>query len=347
MSASRRPWIKWYTSDWRADQAVQSCSLAARGLWHEMLGLMHEAEPYGYLLINGTSMSTKQLARQVRADVDEVETLIGELETAGVFSRDRIRRIYSRRMKRDREKSEIGKIHAARRWAGDSEDNDHPIGDPMGHSTSDKNPLKMKRGRKSAETGTKPTTRPRPQDTENIEESLVPNGDPSDDPMGDPMLRTQNPEPRTKKEERDSLDYAFENWWPHVPRKVDKQDARKAFKAAIKKIDLDLLIAATDRWAETCAGTEPRYVKHPARWLRGECWNNEYIATTPGPNGADEPYLAEFQDDLRRDYVKLRDFMEHGYWHDESEPKPGEDGCRIAAEVMAKYGPSAGGRRQD
>ncbi|KKK83931.1 hypothetical protein LCGC14_2788450, partial [marine sediment metagenome] len=42
MSASRRPWMKWNPSNRRADQAVQSCSLAARGLWLEMLGLMHE-----------------------------------------------------------------------------------------------------------------------------------------------------------------------------------------------------------------------------------------------------------------------------------------------------------------
>ena len=295
MSSSRRPWFKYYPGDWRADQALQSCSLTARGLWNEMLGFMHEATPYGYLMLNDQMMSNEQLSRLVRVDAAEVDLLVDELEKAGVFSRDRKRQIYSRRMIRDEKRAKIGKKHAERRWS---------------------------------------------QEPENMEENVSPNGGGIGGPTPDPMLRSKKLESRGKKEEA-SFGRKFEIWWPHVPRKVDKQDARKAFKAAIKKIDLDPLIAATDRWAETCAGTEPRYIKHPARWLRGECWNNEDIAPTSGANGTDEPYMGEYQDDLRRDYVRLRDFMERGFWMDDWGPKPREDGCPIAAEVMAKYGPGS------
>ena len=45
------PWMKFYTADWRSDPALRMCSMAARGLWVEMICLMHEATPYGQLLI--------------------------------------------------------------------------------------------------------------------------------------------------------------------------------------------------------------------------------------------------------------------------------------------------------
>jgi len=47
------PWMKFYPADWRSDPMLRLCSLAARGLWAEMICLMHEAEPYGSLLVNG------------------------------------------------------------------------------------------------------------------------------------------------------------------------------------------------------------------------------------------------------------------------------------------------------
>ena len=54
------PWMKFYPSDWRADPALRMCSLGARGLWAEMMCIMHEAEPYGCLLVNGQAIGEKQ-----------------------------------------------------------------------------------------------------------------------------------------------------------------------------------------------------------------------------------------------------------------------------------------------
>jgi len=102
----RHPWLKWYPADWRADPALRMCSLAARGLWADMLGLMHEAEPYGYLVVGGRLPTSQQLASLVGVDVRAVTTALGELEAAGVFSRDAEGRIYSRRMVRDKAKSD-------------------------------------------------------------------------------------------------------------------------------------------------------------------------------------------------------------------------------------------------
>jgi hypothetical protein len=103
--------MKFYPADWRADPALRMCSLAARGLWMEMLSLMHEADPRGSLLINGSKIATKQLASLCGATLRETIALIAELEAAGVFSRAEDGAIFSRRMKRDGEKAERDKAN--------------------------------------------------------------------------------------------------------------------------------------------------------------------------------------------------------------------------------------------
>lgn len=104
-----RPWLKFYTADWRADPRLRSCSLAARGLWMEMLCLMHEAEPYGHLLINGRPVGDRQLAALCGAVPDELAAAKAELDAAGVFSLGDGGVVFSRRMVRDKAKSDQGR----------------------------------------------------------------------------------------------------------------------------------------------------------------------------------------------------------------------------------------------
>lgn len=108
MSASQ-PWMKFYPQDWRADEKLRMCGLAARGLWIEMLAIMHRSERYGQLLIAGSSPTEAQLAVQVGASTPEVSEMIGQLEAAGVFSRTGSGVIYSRRMTRDNRKANIAR----------------------------------------------------------------------------------------------------------------------------------------------------------------------------------------------------------------------------------------------
>jgi len=105
----KQPWLKFFPSDWRADPALRMCSLGARGLWIEMLCLMHEGRPLGSLLVSGRPVTAAQLASLVGAPAAQVEAQLGELEEAGVFSRDAGGVIYSRRMRRDAEKTAINR----------------------------------------------------------------------------------------------------------------------------------------------------------------------------------------------------------------------------------------------
>lgn len=111
------PWIKFYPRDWRGDQALRAVSLTARGLWMEMLCIMHEASPYGHLVLGGHAVSNDVLARMAGAGADEVSAMLIELESAGVLSRTRKGVIYSRRMVKDRNRAEKGRKAVSKRWA--------------------------------------------------------------------------------------------------------------------------------------------------------------------------------------------------------------------------------------
>lgn len=116
------PWLKFYPRDWRGDQTLRVVSLAARGLWMEMLCVMHEASPYGHLVLGGNAVSNDILARLAGLGTDECGALVAELESAGVLSRTRKGVIYSRRMVKDHSRSEKGRKSVKRRW-GQAPDN--------------------------------------------------------------------------------------------------------------------------------------------------------------------------------------------------------------------------------
>lgn len=128
------PWMKFYPTDWEADEALGMCSLAARGLWVAMLGVMHKAEPRGDMRVRGHAITDAvSVARAVRTGLDEVEGAFAELERWGVFSRDEDGTIYSRRMRRE----EVQKASAREngRKGGnpklrDSADQDNPPDNP-------------------------------------------------------------------------------------------------------------------------------------------------------------------------------------------------------------------------
>ena len=109
-----RPSFQFYPGDWWRDTGVRIYSLAARGLWMDMLCIMFDASRRGYLLANGKQMSSTMLAARVGVSDVEVTALIAELEDAGVFSRLKDGTIYNRRMVRDADisakRSEAGKV---------------------------------------------------------------------------------------------------------------------------------------------------------------------------------------------------------------------------------------------
>jgi hypothetical protein len=97
----KRPAFQFYPGDWLRSADLRACSVGARGLWIDMLCLMHEGTPYGYLRVGGTVIHSETLARMVGAEVEQIAKWLAELAGAEVFSTDKNGVIFSRRMVRD------------------------------------------------------------------------------------------------------------------------------------------------------------------------------------------------------------------------------------------------------
>lgn len=67
---------------------------------------------------------------------------------------------------------------------------------------------------------------------------------------------------------------AFETFWKCYPRRIAKGKARTAFEKAIKKTTLENMLTAIT----TYVAKKPEKIdfKHPATWLNGECWDDEW-----------------------------------------------------------------------
>lgn len=98
-------WTKFFWSDWQTDPGLRRSSYAARGLWMEMLCIAAGHDPIGYVAVAGMPLTGSDLARMTGGSESEVASLLLELERNGVFSRDRRRFIYSRRMVSDAKRS--------------------------------------------------------------------------------------------------------------------------------------------------------------------------------------------------------------------------------------------------
>lgn len=74
----------------------------------------------------------------------------------------------------------------------------------------------------------------------------------------------------------------FAEFWKEYPRKIDKGDALKAFKSALKRTSFKDILAGAIRYAKSDL-PETRFVKYPATWLRADAWENHI---EPSPDSA-------------------------------------------------------------
>jgi hypothetical protein len=82
------PAIQFYPADWRKDPGVQSLDFFDKGVWFEILCLMHESPERGKLLLNGIAMPDAALARILGLDNQTLTKTLTTLLDYGVASRD-------------------------------------------------------------------------------------------------------------------------------------------------------------------------------------------------------------------------------------------------------------------
>jgi hypothetical protein len=234
-------WMKFWPQDWQSDPGLRSCSMAARGLWIECIAIMHRAEPYGHLSVNGVAPTAKRLAGMVGATEREVERLMAELAEAGVYSVTPEGTIYSRRMVRDARLSEEGREAVTKRWANKGND-------------------------------AKPNTPP------NRVPTREPDSPPSSlEAEADTEAEKNPPTPRKRGSAKSHPD--FPDFWAAYPRKVGRGAAEKAFAKAIEKgASVGDIAAGLNRqaWPDN-----PRFIPHPATWLNQGRWQDDPAAAAP------------------------------------------------------------------
>jgi hypothetical protein len=105
------PAFQFYPGDWRKDPGVQSLDYQCRGVWFEILCLMHESTPRGLLMLAGKPMSDEALARLLGLDLVLVKQILTTLDNHGVSSRDPATgALMSRRMVRDDDLRKLRKL---------------------------------------------------------------------------------------------------------------------------------------------------------------------------------------------------------------------------------------------
>lgn len=124
LKANGRPSFQFYPDDWLKEPALRLCSLAAKGLWMDMLCIMWFGQPRGALTVNGNPLDSKGLAKTLGEKVDLIDSLLVELESNKIYSTSKDNVIYCRRMYREwhdnvyisEVRSNAGKKGAQKRW---------------------------------------------------------------------------------------------------------------------------------------------------------------------------------------------------------------------------------------
>jgi uncharacterized protein YdaU (DUF1376 family) len=104
MSSKKLPAIQFYPSDWKNDTKVRSLSFHDRGIWFELLLIMHVAENRGKLMINGKKMPDIMLAKMIGCSKQTITKSLETIVKNGVAYIDDNGIIYNKRMVEDQDK---------------------------------------------------------------------------------------------------------------------------------------------------------------------------------------------------------------------------------------------------
>ena len=235
--SKKLPAFQFYPGDWRKDPGVQALDFHDRGVWFEMLCLMHESEERGVLLLNGQPMDESALSRLLGLDKQILTKALTTLLTYGVASRrEEDGALICRRMVRDEH------IRQIRQSAG----------------KKGGNPRLLKQNRT---TGDKQI--PTPSSSSSISSS-------SSDVKDPPTPLGQGCDTRKAWCER-----IYQAYPKHVGKADALKAIDTALKRPPNHefhVTPESLLAAVMAFAEAVRGADPQYIPGPATWIRKTRW---------------------------------------------------------------------------
>ena len=280
----KRPSFQFYPGDWLKKPALRAVSLAARGLWIDMIAIMAQVEdPYGHLVFATTKDGQKDtlrpilpavLARMVGAREEDVVNLLDELESFGLFSRTAEGVIFSRRMVKDE------KVRESRAAGG---------------FQSEKNP-------------NVPRKKERSEDEARIDGRIPFEGSSG----GSPSSSSSSSSKKTARvRKNEPSDEELKPLYLAYPRHTAPAAALKAMRKAVSEIaaaDETSLATALGKLhgrivlyaaQERRKGTAEKYIPYPATWLNDGCFDDESLQKIDNP----QPQISAAEEqslDLRR-----------------------------------------------
>lgn len=107
----------------------------------------------------------------------------------------------------------------------------------------------------------------------------IPQASSEDAPIPSTLLQEEEvSSPPSGKKLADAMEVEFLVWYADYPQKVARAAALRAYRTARKKVEMARLVAGVVVYKKTKPPDQSW--KHPATWLNGECWLDDY-----GPSG--------------------------------------------------------------
>ena len=125
---------------------------------------------------------------------------------------------------------------------------------------------------------------------------------------------------RTNELEPLNTNSDFETFWQAYPKKADRRVAEEAFVKALKRTNLDTLMAGVLQYSLDPA-RKPEFTKNPGTWLNADAWANAPLVAPEPLNDWGKPFGKPAESPGQREWVRAsHDRGEH--W----ECRPGEFG---------------------
>jgi hypothetical protein len=126
------------------------------------------------------------------------------------------------------------------------------------------------------------------QDSNQQNNQQITNNQPADNQQ----VTTFNNANKVNKEKNEIIDIGdFDDFWNCYGYKVGKSEAKKAYARALKSgVKHEAIIQGVKAYQKDCQtkGLEVKFFKHPATWLNGKNWEDEYLEGTASLSKEDE-----------------------------------------------------------
>ncbi|MBB5543314.1 hypothetical protein A8H39_10980 [Paraburkholderia fungorum] len=269
-ASAKMPSMQFYPADWRKDPGVQALGFHDRGVWFEILCLMHESSERGVLMLNGVPMPLQALANILGLDSQTLNQTVTNLTTYGVAKvRNGDGALYSKRMVADESLCKV------RREAGKKGGNPNLLNQKANQTATPSS------SSSSSTTVSKPLSsveqageNDAAASTDDAALQAVGEGESSNGAQGSLLPAEPTAAGKVTATKPKQTDADFETAWGFYPKRdggSNKQAAMKAWRARIVQgKGADAMIAGVVRYAKYCdakGNTGSQYVKRAETFL--------------------------------------------------------------------------------